>query len=135
MAITLAFTLSSTMGLDKGNKRMSLFNLLLVIVMLVAVLALVDPLSVASTVLTSTLTYLQLLPFISFSIDMDSRQWSEGWSIIYFVWWIALAPFVGPFIARISRGRTIRQYLLCTILIPTMTPLSGSAPSAAAYSR
>lgn len=123
MAITLAFTLSSTMGLDKGIKRMSLFNLLLVVVMLVAVLALVDPLAVASTVLTSTLTYLQLLPSVSFSIDMDSRQWSEGWSIIYFVWWIAWAPFVGPFIARISRGRTIRQYLLCTILIPTMTSI------------
>ncbi len=123
LVITLAFTLSSTMGLDKGIKRMSLFNLLLVIIMLVAVLALVAPLSVASTVFTSTLSYLKLLPSLSFSIDVDSRQWSEGWSIIYFVWWIAWAPFVGPFIARISRGRTIRQYLLCTILIPTMTSI------------
>ncbi|QFU25219.1 BCCT family transporter [Shewanella eurypsychrophilus] len=123
MAITFAFTLSSTLGLDKGIRRMSLFNLLFVIAILIAVVALVDPLAVVTTIFTSSLSYLQLLPAVSFSIDEGSRGWSEGWSIIYFVWWIAWAPFVGPFIARISRGRTIRQYLLCTILVPTVTTI------------
>ncbi|WP_076407928.1 BCCT family transporter [Shewanella sp. UCD-KL12] len=123
LAITFAFTISSTLGLDKGIRRMSLFNLLFVIVMLVAVLTLVDPLAVVMTIFTSSVSYLQLLPELSWSIDDSSRGWSEGWSIIYFVWWIAWAPFVGPFIARISRGRTIRQYLLCTVLVPTATTI------------
>ncbi|NRD74978.1 BCCT family transporter [Shewanella sp. VB17] len=120
MIIALVFTVSSTLGLERGIKQMSLFNLLLVVAMLTAIVAIVDPFKVVRTALTSTASYLRLLPSISFSIDPQSRNWSEGWSIIYFVWWIAWAPFVGPFIARISRGRSVRQYLLCTLLIPTV---------------
>ena len=119
VTIALAFTVSSTLGLEKGIKQMSLVNLLLVVGILVVIVAIVDPFKVVKTALTSTAGYLRLLPSISFSIDQQSRNWSEGWSIIYFVWWIAWAPFVGPFIARISRGRSVRQYLLCTIFIPT----------------
>ncbi|MFT5235606.1 MAG: glycine betaine transporter [Shewanella sp.] len=123
LAIALAFTVSSTLGLEKGIKQMSIFNLLFVIAMLVVVISMVDPFELVSTVITSTASYVSLLPSLSFSIDPESRSWSEGWSIIYFVWWIAWAPFVGPFIARISKGRSVRQYLLCTIFIPTITTI------------
>ncbi|ACA85643.1 BCCT family transporter [Shewanella woodyi] len=123
MAIALAFTLSSTLGLDRGIKQMSLFNLLFVIAILLVVVSIVDPFAVAETLVTSTVSYISLLPSLSFTIDPSSRAWSEGWSIIYFVWWIAWAPFVGPFIARISKGRTVRQYLLCTIFVPTLTTI------------
>ncbi len=121
--IAAAFTFSSALGLDRGIKWLSNFNLIFVILVLIGVILWVNPIAVFNTILTSTWAYITELPRLSFSIDPASRQWSENWSVIYFIWWIAWAPFVGPFIARISRGRTIRQFLLCTIFIPTLASI------------
>ncbi len=118
-----AFTLSSALGLDKGIKRLSQFNLAFVVTMLMVVLLWAGPVEVLATAASSTLTYLQALPSLSFTLDEASRDWSQGWTVIYLVWWIAWAPFVGPFIARISGGRTLRQLLLCTLLVPTLTSI------------
>ena len=117
--IAAAFIASSMSGLHRGIKNLSQFNLILVLALLTTVLLMVEPSLVFHRIITSTWRYLQELPSLSFSIDPNSHQWSENWSIIYLIWWIAWAPFVGPFIGRISQGRTIRQFLLCAILIPT----------------
>lgn len=118
-----AFTLSSVLGLERGIKHLSQFHLIFMLIILAVVIIWSSPMAVLSTLVNSSLNYLEQLPRLSFTIDNDSRQWSEGWSVIYLLWWIAWAPFVGPFIARISRGRTIRQFLLCTILVPTLTSI------------
>ena len=123
LVIATAFTASSVLGLNRGIKRLSQFNLYFVIALLAAVIWWANPLTVLEKIFSSTGVYLAELPKLSFTIDDNSRQWSEGWSVIYLVWWIAWAPFVGPFIARISRGRTIRQFLLCAVLMPTMTTI------------
>ncbi len=123
LLIAMVFTSSSVLGLNRGIKRLSQFNLYFVIALLAIVIAWVNPVTVIQKIFTSTEVYLQELPRLSFTIDPDSKQWSEGWSVIYLVWWIAWAPFVGPFIARISRGRTIRQFLLCAIFMPTLTTI------------
>ncbi|ROS01211.1 glycine betaine transporter [Sinobacterium caligoides] len=123
LLIALAFTLSSASGLQTGIKYMSQCNLLLMVLVLVLVISFANPLTIVETIASSSARYVEMLPSLSFTIDNASRGWSESWSVIYFVWWIAWAPFVGPFIARISRGRTVRQFLLCTMLIPTLATI------------
>lgn len=124
LVIAVAFTGSSLLGLRRGIQVVSQFNLLFAIAMLLVVLFSVDALEVAQQMLSSTWLYIKMLPGLSFSIDEQSRQWSEGWSVIYLLWWIAWTPFVGPFIARISRGRSIRQFLLCAIFVPTLASIA-----------
>ncbi|MCL1067810.1 BCCT family transporter [Shewanella olleyana] len=129
--IAMLFTLSSIAGLNKGIKRLSQFNSLFMIVMLVAVILLVDPFNSLSLMAQSTLEYIKLLPSVSLGAG-EPAKWSQGWSVIYLIWWIAWAPFVGPFIARISKGRSVRQFLSCTILLPTLASIlwfSGFAGS------
>ncbi|MEZ9142014.1 MULTISPECIES: BCCT family transporter [unclassified Shewanella] len=129
--IAVLFTLSSIAGLNQGIKRLSQFNTFFMVAILVTVIALVDPFNSLQLMFESSVSYLQLLPKVSFSVG-DPANWSQGWSVIYLIWWIAWAPFVGPFIARISKGRSIRQFLACTILLPTLTSIiwfSGFAGS------
>ncbi|QDE32735.1 BCCT family transporter [Shewanella polaris] len=131
LIIAALFTLSSLAGLNRGIKHLSQFNSLFMIALLIAVIALVDPIQTLTLIFDSTVTYVELLPKMSFGMGKP-EQWSQGWTVIYLVWWIAWAPFVGPFIARISKGRTIRQFLSCTILLPTLTSIiwfSGFAGS------
>ena len=123
IAIAILFTASSLLGLQKGIKRLSLFNTVIMLAMVIAVFVLIDPIRTLIRITSSSLAYIQLLPKVSFSIEPQSHSWSLGWTITYLVWWIAWAPFVGPFIARISRGRTIRQFLACVVLIPTLASI------------
>ncbi|RJG47725.1 BCCT family transporter [Motilimonas pumila] len=123
IVVAVGYTLSSVLGLNKGIKYFSAFNISFMILMLICVMIFSAPLSVLHTVFESVLSYLQLLPHIMFSIDDASKEWTAGWSVTYFLWWIAWAPFVGPFIARISRGRSIRQIVTCTVLIPTFASI------------
>jgi choline/glycine/proline betaine transport protein len=55
----------------------------------------------------------------------DGGNWQNGWTIFYWAWWIAWCPFVGMFIARVSYGRTLREYLACVLVVPTWSLLSG----------
>ena len=67
--------------------------------------------------------YFQNLVKMSFRaapIDGENRAWIDGWTIFYWAWWISWAPFVGIFIARVSKGRTIRQFLFGVLMIPTL---------------
>lgn len=121
--LAVLFTTSSILGVNRGIKWLSQFNTLLMLLFVVVVIALFSPFDVFKRVYTSTLSYLSILPDVSFSIKEESKQWSIGWSVIYMVWWIAWTPFVAPFIARISKGRTIREFLLCVVLVPTFASI------------
>lgn len=123
LVITVLFTISSLLGLKKGIKRLSQFNIIIMLILWLIVLYLGNISSVFNTFIDSTLIYLKLLPSLSFSTIDGSQEWSQNWSIIYLIWWIAWAPFVGPFIAKISRGRSVRQFLLATIIIPTLASM------------
>ncbi|MGY0399995.1 MAG: BCCT family transporter [Ostreibacterium sp.] len=132
LVIVVLFSLSSMLGLKQGIKRLSQFNILLMLLLFTSVM-MFDPIgSFLTRIFDSTWAYFKLLPQVSFSVIENSRKWSQDWTIIYLIWWIAWAPFVGPFIARISRGRSIRQFLFCTIIIPTFASIiwfSGFADS------
>jgi len=121
--IAFLFTTSSLLGLKKGIKRLSLLNTIIMLAMVGAVFVLVDPVQTLVRIASSSISYIELLPKVSFAIDQHSRDWSLGWTVTYLVWWIAWAPFVGPFIARISKGRTIRQFLICVVLVPTFASI------------
>lgn len=123
VVIGLLFTISSALGVKKGIQRLSTFNIWLMVGLFLFVFVNTNMSQVLTRLMSSTLAYVELLPQVSFGAISGGEQWSQGWSVIYLIWWIAWAPFVGPFIARISKGRSIRQFLACTILIPTLASI------------
>lgn len=120
LLVALCFTLSSALGLQRGIKRISVFNTLMMLVILAIVFFYIDPLNSGALMVSSFARYLQMLPELSFTIYDQTRQWSLDWSVIYIVWWVAWTPFVGTFIARISKGRSVREFLFASITVPTM---------------
>ena len=119
--VTVLFMISAWSGLSKGIKYLSNANMVLAIALLGAVIIL-GPTLLIMNMFTDTIgTYFQNLVQMSFRaapIDGENRSWIDGWTIFYWAWWISWSPFVGIFIARVSRGRTIRQFLLGVLMIP-----------------
>ncbi|TRX70087.1 BCCT transporter [Flammeovirga kamogawensis] len=118
--ISLVFISSSLSGLNKGVKYLSNFNVAFALLLLVTIAYLVGFSNVLVYAFNSSIAYIKALPTLSFVIAEGSESWSHGWTIIYFLWWISWAPFTGLFIARISKGRTIREFLIGVILYPTI---------------
>ncbi len=120
--ITVSFLISASTSLDKGIKWLSNINIALALALMVFLLV-VGPTSYLMRIFaTSVGDYLSNLPSLTLRLYPfeDVRGWVEGWTLTYFVWWIAWAPFVGIFIARISRGRTIREFVFGVVLTPTL---------------
>lgn len=119
---TALFIASAISGLGKGVKILSNLNLVLAIGLLALVIVLGPTIKIFDT-LTDTLgLYFQNFFRMSFraaAFDTSKRAWIDTWTIFYWAWWISWSPFVGVFIARISRGRTIREFLSVVLLIPT----------------
>ncbi|WP_226683074.1 glycine betaine uptake BCCT transporter [Sutcliffiella horikoshii] len=122
VVVTVLFMLSAQTGLNKGIKYLSNLNVVLAI-SLMFFLLFAGPTNFIMDLFTTTVgSYVQNLPAMSFRLfpfDVDNT-WVQDWTIFYWAWWIAWAPFVGTFIARISRGRTIREFLLGVLLVPTI---------------
>ncbi|ANU25903.1 glycine betaine uptake BCCT transporter [Planococcus versutus] len=120
--VTVLFMISAWSGLSKGIKYLSNTNMVLAVVLLAAVIIL-GPTLLIMNMFTDTIgTYFQNIIEMSFRagpIDGENRSWIDGWTIFYWAWWISWSPFVGIFIARVSKGRTIRQFLLGVLMIPT----------------
>jgi choline/glycine/proline betaine transport protein len=107
-------------GLDKGIRRLSEANMLLAIGLLLFILILGPTVFLLQAYLQNTGAYLSDIVRNTFNLfTYEKTDWIGGWTIFYWGWWIAWAPFVGLFIARISRGRTIREFVLGVLLIPT----------------
>jgi glycine betaine transporter len=121
--IALIFTLSSLRGIQQGIAQLSKFNLYLFVAILSVVIWIADPLEVLKISIQSSAEYISMLPTLSTTISPETETWSNNWSVNYFIWWIAWAPFVGTFIAIISRGRTIRAFILWGIFMPTLASI------------
>lgn len=120
--VTVLFMLSAQTGLNKGIKYLSNLNIILAISLLVFLLF-VGPTNFIMDLFTTTIgSYLQNLPSMSFRLSPFDQEltWFQDWTIFYWAWWIAWAPFVGTFIARISRGRTIREFVIGVLAVPTI---------------
>lgn len=119
--VTVLYLLSATTGLDRGIKLLSNTNLILAFSLLVFTL-LVGPTSFIFDTYTTTLgNYVQNLIQMSLRLTpFTEGTWVANWTLFYWAWWIAWAPFVGTFIARVSKGRTIREFVLGVMLIPSL---------------
>ena len=121
--ITLAATISVVSGLDKGIRRLSELNITLAGLLLLFV-AVAGPTMLLLGAYVENLgnyifNFVDLM-FWSGSYSADEAGWLSAWTIFYWAWWISWAPFVGSFIARISRGRTIREFILGVLLVPSL---------------
>ncbi|HKK33528.1 MAG TPA: BCCT family transporter [Desulfomicrobiaceae bacterium] len=118
--ITLVATWSVVKGLDKGIRKLSEINIILAGALALFVFLLGPTLFVTDALLENIGYYLQHLPQLAtWNETYEHSQWQHGWTIFYWSWWIAWSPFVGMFIARVSYGRTIRQFILGVLLVPT----------------
>jgi len=121
---TILATISVLLGLDAGIKRLSELNIALAVLLLVLVLAVGPTVYLLQTFVQNTGDYLSELVAKTFNLyAYNPTDWIGGWTIFYWGWWLSWAPFVGLFIARISRGRTIREFVLGAMLGPTLFTL------------
>ena len=119
--ITLLTTFSVVAGLDKGIKRLSMLNMALAIMLMLFIFSVGPSIVILETFLQNTGSYLNNIVERTFNLQAYSRSdWIGNWTLFIFGWTIAWAPFVGLFIAKISRGRTIRQFVFGVLLVPTL---------------
>jgi BCCT family betaine/carnitine transporter len=104
---------------DKGVKRLSEINMVLAFLLLMFVVFVGPTLLIFTSFGKNIVGYLTELPFLSNPFGREDVNYSQGWTTFYWGWWISWSPFVGMFIARVSRGRTVREFLISVLLIPT----------------
>lgn len=122
IVITALAILSTHTGIDRGIKWLSQINVGVAALLLIFVFILGPTLFILNAFTHSTGSYLQNLLGMSFGLDAageGTEGWYSAWTVFYWAWWISWAPFVGTFIARVSRGRTIRSFSIGVLLVPT----------------
>ena len=120
VAITLFALVSVVAGLDKGVKRLSEVNMVLAAILLLLVIIVGPTVAILTGFFDNLWAYAVNLPALSGVIGREDTNFMQGWTAFYWAWWISWSPFVGMFIARISRGRTVREFITCVLIIPTV---------------
>ncbi|MET0451347.1 MAG: BCCT family transporter [Mycobacterium sp.] len=121
LALTAAFVVSAVSGTERGIKWMANINAGLAVALLIFVFALGPTIFLLNDFAESVGDYLtQLVPMSFRTGAFGGGEWLAGWTIFYWAWWMSWAPFVGVFMARISRGRTIREFVICVLIVPTL---------------
>lgn len=122
IAVVTAIAVASVMlGLAGGIRRLSVVNMILAAILAAVVFVIGPTLFILEFFSESLGTYIQQLPSLSFqlfALSSEGSDWMSSWTLFYWAWWISWSPFVGMFLARISRGRTIREFILGTLLAP-----------------
>ena len=118
--ITAVATISVVLGLDGGIKRISELNLYLASFLLLFVFIAGPSFFLLDALIQNIGTYVSNIVFMTFNqYTYNKTPWFSSWTLFYWAWWIAWAPFVGMFIARVSRGRTIREFVIGVLFVPT----------------
>lgn len=113
-------TMSVMAGLDKGIRRLSELNMVLAVLLLLLVLVLGPTVFLIQAFVQNTGSYLSEIVNKTFNLYAYQRtDWLGGWTLFYWGWWLSWSPFVGMFIARVSRGRTIREFIVGVTLVPS----------------
>ena len=121
VVITLCATLSVLSGIKRGIRRLSEINIVLCLTLLVFMFAVGPTIYLFNAFVEYTGAYLQnLISNMTRINSLGSVEWRSQWTILYWAWWIAWAPFVGTFIARISEGRTVREFIIGTLMVPSL---------------
>lgn len=133
--ITGLATISVIRGLDGGVKILSEINIALAVLLLIFIIIVGPTGTIFDTIFSGGIAYVKEIIPLSNPFGRADANFSQGWTAFYWAWWISWSPFVGMFIARVSRGRTVREFLTCVILIPMlvsvvwMGALGGTAVS------
>ncbi len=131
--ITILALGSVLRGLDGGVKRLSELNMVLAILLMIFVILVGPTVALVSQFFGNLGAYFSEILALSNPVGRDDDGYRQGWTAFYWAWWISWSPFVGMFIARVSRGLTVREFIICVLLIPTivsaiwMTSFGGTA--------
>ena len=121
IVVITAIAMASVMtGINVGIKRLSQFNMILAFVLLLAVIVLGPTLYIFRSLFSGLTTYVMKIVPLSNWIGREDTGFFHDWTTFYWAWWIAWAPFIGTFIARISKGRTVREFVIFVLLLPTL---------------
>ena len=126
VVVTAAAVISTATGIDRGIKWLSQINIVVAALLMLLVFIVGPTLFILNIFTHSVGDYLQNIIHMSFGLDAageGTEGWYGAWTIFYWAWWIAWAPFVGTFIARVSRGRTIRNFIVGVMLVPVAVSL------------
>ncbi|MEZ3178681.1 choline BCCT transporter BetT [Streptomyces pimonensis] len=119
VAVAMA-TVSAASGVDKGIRRLSQLNILLATLLMLYILVVGEPFRLLNAVVQNVGDYVSRFPSMTLNTFAYDRptEWLDAWTLFFWAWWVAWAPFVGLFLARISRGRTLREFVAATLVIP-----------------
>lgn len=121
IAVITAIALISVLrGLDGGVKVLSQINIVMAGVLLLFVIAVGPTATIFETIWSGGVAYAKELIPLAMPFAREDANFSQGWTAFYWAWWISWSPFVGMFIARVSRGRTVREFVFCVMVIPTV---------------
>ncbi|MCM5705788.1 BCCT family transporter [Larsenimonas salina] len=120
LGITLVALMSVMAGVDKGVQRLSMVNMVLAFMLLLFMIVVGPTLLIMTDFFTNLGSYLYHLPALSMPFGREDDNYRQGWTALYWAWWISWSPFVGMFIARVSRGRTVREFLISVMIVPTL---------------
>jgi glycine betaine transporter len=125
--VTSLYIISAVTGIHRGIRILSNINMIMAFGLMLLVLLIGPTRYILNTFVESVGNYLQNILWLSFFVDASGGvakhtgyDWSGAWTVFYWAWWLTWAPFVGVFIARISRGRKIREFVLGALLAPTL---------------
>ncbi|WP_412760945.1 BCCT family transporter [Paenibacillus validus] len=121
--VTVLFILSAGTGLDRGIKYLSNANLFLAVILFISFLFLGPTVFLLDLFTTTFGGYVQNLLSMGLRLapfNERNAEWLRSWTIFYWAWWIAWAPFVGTFIARVSKGRNVREFVIAALIIPSI---------------
>ena len=120
IGITAIALVSVVAGLDAGVKRLSEINMALALLLMLFVILVGPTLDIVTGFFANLGAYLQHLPALSNPVGREDANFSQGWTAFYWAWWISWSPFVGMLIARVSRGRTVREFIVSVLIVPSL---------------
>jgi BCCT family betaine/carnitine transporter len=123
IGVTFLAVISVVRGLEGGVKILSNINMIVAAVLLLFVIIAGPTIAILTGIGSTALEYAKQLIPLSIWTGREDEQWMQDWTVFYWARWVSWSPFVGMFIARISRGRTVREFLVAVLLIPTLVTL------------
>lgn len=120
IGITIIALVSVVAGLEAGVQRLSQVNMTLAALLMLFVIIVGPTLAIMTGFFENLLGYVKNFPALANPFGREDTGYSQGWTAFYWAWWISWSPFVGMFIARVSRGRTVREFLIAVLLIPSL---------------
>ena len=121
--ITAAALISVIRGLDGGVKVLSEINIGLALILMVFIMVVGPTAAIFDSIVSGGIAYVKEVIPLSNPFGRKDVNFSQGWTSFYWAWWISWSPFVGMFIARVSKGRTVREFTFCVIVVPTLVSI------------